>query len=304
MHAAASPRFFHDAAFRLRRTSWLELAGVAFLGFFALILLRLAAPHALRPVLRSLGLVLPLALLAAKDLAHLPDARRRLHAATSWRARIGALLPPELLGMLRLDRLLWQGCLARMRRRAPASAGVAPPDGIALTYLRQGAYGTAVAVVMVSLFIELPIHVLVVNLLVKDPDALFIVHLIGGIAAVYSFAWVLGDRWHVGAGRHVLADGVLHLRVGVRSQGDIPLAAVERMEAITDTPERWRRRHGIHRADTLLVTPFDKPNCVLVIKPDAGATLLHWQVRRPAPRHLLLYLDRPQLLAAQLARVS
>jgi len=300
MHAAASPRFFHDAAFRLRRTSWLELAGYAFLGFFALTLLRLATPHALGPVLRKLGLVLPLALLVAKDLAHLPDARRRLHAAASWRARIAALLPPELLGMLRLDRLLWQGCLARLRRRVPAAAAAAP-DGIALTYLRQGAYGTAIAVVMVSLFIELPIHVLIVNLLVKDPHALFVIHLIGGIAAVYSFAWVLGDRWHVGAGRHVLADGVLHLRVGVRSQGDIPLAAVERMEAITDTPERWRRRHGIHRADTILVTPFDKPNCVLVIKPDTGAILLHWQVRRPVPRYLLLYLDRPQLLATRLA---
>ena len=63
---------------------------------------------------------------------------------------------------------------------------------------------------------------------------------------------------------------------------------------------RWRRRHGIHPADTVLVTPFDQPNCVLVMRPDHGLGILHWQVRRAVPRYLLLYLDRPALLAAQL----
>jgi hypothetical protein len=295
MHAPASFRFFHDTAFRLRRTSWLELAGYAMLGLFGLSLLRMAMPQEMGPALKKLGLVLALALLAAKDLSHLPDARLRLRVATSWRARIAALLPPELLGMLRLDRLLRQGFLHTLRRRAPAPAR---PDGIALTYLRQGAYGTAIAVAMVSLFIEMPVHHLIMHVVVDDPDKRLLLHLAGAVAALSSFAWVLGDRWHVGAGQHVLADGVLHLQVGVRSQGSIPLDAVERFEAITETPERWRRRHGIQRADTMTVTPFDKPNCVLVMKPDADLTLLHWQVRRPVPRYLLLYLDRPALLAS------
>jgi len=39
-----------------------------------------------------------------------------------------------------------------------------------------------------------------------------------------------------------------------------------------------------------------------VLKPDAGITLLHWQVRRAAPRHVLLYLDRPELLAGSVKR--
>lgn len=297
MHAAPSFRFFHDSAFRLRRTAWLELAAYALLGMLGLVLLRLAMPQESGPALRKLGLALPLVLLAAKDLAHLPDARLRLSAATTWRARIAALLPPELLGMLRLDRLFRQGFLNTLRRRVPAPAG---PEDTAFTYLRKGAYGTAIAVVMVSLFMELPIHHLIMHLLIDDPEQRVVLHLIGAIAALSSFAWVLGDRWHVGAGRHVLADGVLHLRVGVRSQGSIPLADVERFDRLADTPERWRRRHGIERADTISVTPFDKPNCVLVMKPDTRATLLHWQVQRSVPRYLLLYVDRPELLAAQL----
>jgi hypothetical protein len=166
-----------------------------------------------------------------------------------------------------------------------------------LTYLQRGAYGTAIGVVMVALFLELPINVLIINLLIDDADTRFVVHVVSAIAALYSFVWVLADRWYVGEGSHVLASDALHLRVGVRSGGSIPLSAIERCEPINETPERWRRRLGIHSADTLLVTPFDKPNCVLVLKADAEVTLLHWQVRRKAPRHVLLYLDRPELLA-------
>lgn len=110
-----------------------------------------------------------------------------------------------------------------------------------------------------------------------------------------------------GLGGHVVIDAMTtssskHARRRLPSR--IPLHAIERVETVTEAPERWRRRHGIHRADTLLVTPFDKPNCVLVLTPDAGVTLRHWQVRRNAPRYVPLYLDRPELLAAQVGRTA
>lgn len=283
----------HTAAYRLRRTSWLQLAGCAYLGFLLLMFVRLAAPAELGPLLRQLGLVLPLALLAAKDLAHWPDALARLRVANGCRSRIGALLPPELLGMLRINRLMRDGFLQWVRRRAPAPR----PDGLALTYLQRGAYGTAIGVVMVALFLELPINILMIHLMFDDAQARLAIHLVCGVGALASFVWVLGDRWHVADGAHVLTDEALQLRVGVRTQGSIPLAAIERVEAVSEQPGPWRQRHGIHHADTMLVTPFDKPNCVLVLKPDAGVSLLHWQVRRPAPRYVLMYLDRPELLA-------
>jgi hypothetical protein len=296
MSAALS---FSTVPARLRRTPWRHLAGYAYLALFALLLVRWMAPDAMGPALRKLGLALPLVLLAAKDLSHAPDALRRLRAATGWRDRITALLPPELLGMFRLDRLMWLGFVQWARGRAPASPA-REPDGIALTYLQRGAYGTAVAVAMVALFLELPIDFLILNLAIDEPQTRLFVHIIGGIGAFYSFVWVLADRWHVGAGSHVLTGDMLHLQVGVRSQGSIPLSMIERCDLVAEAPERWRRRHGIHQADTLLVTPFDKPNCVLVLAPDAEVTILHWQVSRRAPRYVLLYLDRPELLASRL----
>jgi hypothetical protein len=290
----------NGAATQLRRTPWRHIVGYAYLGLFLMLLVRWMAPGDMGPMLRQLGLALPLLLLASKDLAHAPDALRRYRVAADWRSRITAFLPPELLGMLRLDRLMWLGFFAWLRQRgSTARPGATRLEGIELGYLQRGAYGTAIGIVMVSLFLELPSNVLIVNLMIDDDSTRMLVHLVAGVLALYSFAWVLGDRWHVGQGCHVLTHDTLHLRVGVRSQASIPLAAIERIERLEEAPERWRRRNKLHCADTLVVTPIDKPNCVLVLTPDADVTVLHWQVRRKAPRYVLLYLDRPELLASR-----
>lgn len=290
-------RSFNNAVAELRRTSWLELAAYAFLAFFIILLARLIAPAVMDPTLRKLGMALPLIFLVAKDLAHTPEALNRLSSAKGWKSHVVALLPQELVGMFRLDRLMWAGFAHWLRRTAMQRR----PEGVALTYLQRGAYGTAVGIAMVSLFVELPINVLIVNLMFKDPDTRLFIHIVAGVGALYSFAWILADRWYVGEGTHVLVDDTLHLRVGVRTQASIPLSVIERCDTVSQDPIQWRRRHGIHRADTLLVTPFDKPNCVLLLKPDSAVTFLHWQVQRTAPRYVLLYLDRPELLASRVA---
>ena len=287
----------------LRATSWRDLAGWGLAALFIVSIAKALAPDAARAFLRSLGLALPLSLLAAKDIAHAPDAWRRLrsaHAARApWHARLAALLPPELVGMLRLDRLSWVGCFRRMRRQSVACA---LPDGVALTYLERGAYGTATAVIFVSLVFELPVHVLLLNLFVEDPGKLALLHALGALAVLYTLAWVLGDRWHIGAGRHVMTHEALHLRVGARVEGVLPLAAVARLERVDAPLPIWRRRHGVASRDTLLVTPFDKPNCVLVLVDEARVDILHWQATKRLPCYVFLYLDRPELLAARLRR--
>lgn len=285
----------------LRTTSWRDLAGWGLAAIFLVSIAKALAPDAAKPFLRNAGLASPLLLLMAKDIAHAPDAWQRLrsaHAAQApWHARVTALLPPELVGMLRLDRLLWIGCFRRLRRQ---TAACALPEGVALTYLERGAYGTATAVVFVSLLLELPVHVLLLNLFVEDAGTLALLHVLGAVAVLYTLAWVLGDRWHIGAGRHVMTDDALHLRVGARVDGVLPLAAIARLEAVDAPLPAWRRRHGVARRDMLLVTPFDQPNCVLVLEEDARVDILHWQAKRRLPRYVFLYLDRPELLAKPL----
>ena len=288
----------------LRATTWRELAGLAIGALLLASIAKRLAPETVKPLLHHAGLALPLLLLMAKDIAHAPQAWQRLrsaHAARApWHAHVMALLPPELPGLFKLDRLLWLGCLRRVQGQTPP---VTLPEGVALTYLERGAYNTARAVVFVALLLELPTHALLLHLFIKDPDALLVIHVLGAIAVLYTLAWVLGDRWHIGEGHHVMTADSLHLRVGVRVEGTLPLAAIARVEPVDLLLPTWRHRHGVRRRDTLVVTPFDKPNCVLVLQQNAQVDILLHQVTTRLPQNVFLYLDRPALLAAHVDRM-
>jgi hypothetical protein len=288
----------------LRATTWRELAGLAISALLLASIARKLAPETVKPLLHHAGLALPLLLLMAKDIAHAPQAWQRLrstHAARApWHAHLTALLPPELPGLIKLDRLLWLGCLRRVQGQP---LPVTLPEGVALTYLERGAYNTARAVVFVALLLELPTHALLLHLFIKDPDALLVIHVLGAIAVFYTLAWVIGDRWHIGAGHHVMTAEALHLRVGVRVEGTLPLATIARVEPVDLLLPTWRHRHGVARRDTLVVTPFDKPNCVLVLHKHAQVDILLHQVTTRLPQYVFLYLDRPALLAAHVHRM-
>jgi len=288
----------------LRAMTWRELAGLAIGALLLASIAKKLAPEAVKPLVHHAGLALPLLLLMAKDIVHTPQAWQRLrsaHAARApWHAHLTALLPPELPGLFKLDRLLWLGCLHRVQGQP---LPVTLPEGVALTYLERGAYNTARAVVFVALLLELPTHALLLHLFIKDPDALLVIHVLGAIAVFYTLAWVLGDRWHIGTGHHVMTPEALHLHVGVRVKGTLPLAAIARVEPVDLLLPTWRHRHGVARKDTLVVTPFDKPNCVLVLHEDAQVDILLHQVTTRLPQYVFLYLDRPALLAAHVDRM-
>jgi len=288
----------------LRATTWREIAGVAIGALLLTSIIKALAPDSAKPLLHHAALALPLLLLMAKDIAHAPQAWQRLrsaHAARApWHAHLTALLPPELSGLCKLDRLLWLGCLRRVQGNP---LPVTLPEGVALTYLERGAYNTARAVVFVALLLELPTHALLLHLVIKDPDALLVIHVLGALAVLYTIVWVLGDRWHIGAGHHVMTAEALHLHVGVRVEGTLPLAAIARVEPVDLLLPTWRHRHGVARSETLVVTPFDKPNCVLVLHQDVQVDILLHQVTTRLPQYVFLYLDRPALLAAHVDRM-
>jgi len=91
--------------------------------------------------------------------------------------------------------------------------------------------------------------------------------------------------------------------VGVRVEGTLPLAAIARVEPVDLLLPTWRHRHGVARRDTLVVKPFDKPNCVLVLHQHAQVDILLHQVTTRLPQYVFLYLDRPALLAAHVDRM-
>jgi hypothetical protein len=285
---------------RLRRTPWLDVIRTAWLLLLGGIFIKAVLPASLANGLRPLLLLAPLLVLVAKDLSHLPDALQRSRLVVrmrAWRQLPAAWLPPELVGLFRLDRELRRGFVHWLRRHPQPAA----PAGRSFAYLGQGSYRTAVAIVLVSTFIELPLHAAVLPLFVHDAGMLHVMHLAMLAAVLSTLAWLFGDRWLVGAGQHVLTEEGLQLRVGARTHGLVPLAAIARCERIAEPTPLWLRRNGIEPCGAVRATPLDKPNLVLILEKDSRVCLTHMGVERTGLACIFVYVDRPHDLIAALS---
>jgi hypothetical protein len=285
---------------RLRRTPWTTVIRNAWLTLLTLAVVLPVLPRGLAHALKPLLFLIPLAMFAAKDLVHLPDAvarTRTLLAAGRWRGLPAAWLPPELVGLIRVDGALRRGFLQWLLHKPQPAASIA---GEAFGYLEQGAYRTGVAIALFCVFVEIPLDAAVVPLLINDAGAARVLHVLMFVSCLSSLVWVLGDRWLVGAGRHVLDDEGLHLRIGARTAGCIPRAAIAACERLTEPAQAWCRRHGIAPIDTLVASPLDKPNTVLILNDDRPVRLTHWGVPREGLACIFLYVDRPDALGAAL----
>jgi hypothetical protein len=241
-------------------------------------------------------------LFIAKDLVHAPEALARLRlvraARQGLRHQLAALLPPGLAGWLRLEREMWRGCWAWIRRR-PNS--VIRPPGTRLHFLEHGSYGTAVGIVLVAIFGELPVSHLFASLMVGDPALELKVHLLLGVASIYSLAWVAGDRWHVLSSFHVIGEDELDLKIGARASVRISLGHIVSASRVNESRAEWCRRHGVNSRDTCVISPIDRPNVVIALSPDAQIPMSLFGQDRAAPPYIFLYVDRPELLLARLA---
>lgn len=289
----------------LQDTNWWQMLGYAYLVFIFGRLAVIAMPAILKPFLDKPLLMLPLLLIVAKDLAGIPDFRQRMrHVArkgTPWSERIGAAFPPEFLALYRLDRAMRQAFLAWVRRQPHAPR----PAGTVLTYTERGAYTTVLAIAVFCACIELPLDAAIASLFIDNPRVRAIVHVCSLLSAASILMYVTADGWLVrGAKGHVLTADALDLSIGARASGVIPLAAIERMDTVKEKPEQWRRRHGVAKRDMVTVSPFDTPNVVLRLRSDRPVTITTWQLEKPAPTYVFLYLDRPELLGAALRRAQ
>jgi hypothetical protein len=299
---AALPSTVRRYRDHLQTMPWLSLAGYGVLIIFYGALLSFFLPHGWqKPFMRYL-LIAPLVLLAAKDLAGFPLALKRWRAATargeSWHLRLRVTLPPELLSYMRLERTMWRGLFGWMARRPQP----ARPAGMPLSYLERGSYGTVICCLLVGLFVEMPIDVLIASVIAKNPQQAHILHLLFGALAFYSLVWILGDRWHVlGRRHHVLTSTSLELDIGARGFGSIPRDAIAGCERINESRQDWCKRHAVALHATRKLTPFDAPNLVLLLKPGTDVHLTLMQMARGGDGPVFLYLDRPELLCAELA---
>lgn len=291
-------RRYRDA---LQTMPWLSLAGYGLLILLYGAIFSLLLPAAWQRSFTRCVMIAPIFLLAAKDLACFPLSVRRLKTAkaqgATWRRCVAALTPPEFPAFLRLERAMWRGFLSWLLRRPQPVR----PAGTALGYLERGAYGTVICCALLVLCVELPLDVFIASVLAKTRSQAHLLHLGFGVVAAYSFVWVLGDRWHVMTRRHhVLTATTLELDIGARGSGSIARSAIASCERLSESRANWCKRHGVAVHATRKLTPFDAPNAVLrlIAGCDVRLTLLQQACGGDGP--IFLYLDRPELLSAEL----
>ena len=238
-------------------------------------------------------------LLALRWLAWLPEgAQRASRVQGSPAARLAVLIvPAEAIGMARLAVLTAGGCLAWIARRPlpPRPAGVPVEDR------KKGSYDGFFLINLVSFVPEIPI-----SFLVLSSVALPLIHVAVHAAEFLVVVLVLGDRRLVRAGGHVLGDTHLHLRAGARAAATLPLEAIAGLHPLDKKTSyaAWCRAHGAHLRDTGVVSIFDGPNLVVSMQPGLSLSWTRFQVERPLPRHLFLYVDNPAGLIAAIERAK
>jgi hypothetical protein len=205
------------------------------------------------------------------------------------------LIPAELIGLLRLLAITAEGCLAWITRRPPPPR----PEGHRLEDRRKGFYDGFFAMNVISFVVSIPVMLLFLPPIKSHPEVHIAMHMLEALLLMV----ILGDRWLVHAGGHVLTPTHLHLRAGARAAARIPLAAIETIELLDKKTSlaAWRRAHGARHADTGTMSVMDSPNVVITLQPGLQTTWSRFQVDRPLPRHLFLYLDNPAALAPAVA---
>ncbi|HEY0060761.1 MAG TPA: hypothetical protein VGC21_01495 [Telluria sp.] len=209
-------------------------------------------------------------------------------------ARAMAFMPRLLLAWPRMDAANLRSCLDYFLRRAQAPA----PAGQAISFLKHSSYSTAVAIVLICIFVELPLDTMIAGLLTKDAGSQYTVRLVLGAAALYTFCWIWGDRHAMASSYMVIDLQNLHIRLANRFEASIPLSAIVHCERLEQGMQDWCARNEVAREDTLRATPADFPNAVLRLDPAAALMLTSWRLRRQAPACLFVYVDFPATLAA------
>lgn len=293
----------HGAVHRLRNASWLDLLKCAYFIFIASFLIGFVVPDEVRrEFVKPATFALVMMLIAGKDLVHAPEAFARLKSARAARQglhqQLGALLPPGLSGWFRLEREMWRGCGAWVRRQPNT---VVRPAGIKLHFLDRGSYSAAAGIILVGIFGELPVSHIFASLMEADPSLEWKVHMMLVLGSIYSLVWVAGDRWHVSSCYHVIGEEELDLKIGARAEARIPLDQIISASRVNESRAEWCRRNCVDMRDTAVISPIDRPNVVLAIAPGAQIPMSLLGLERNAPPYVFLYVDRPELLLARLA---
>lgn len=172
------------------------------------------------------------------------------------------------------------------------------PDGF--TFCRGPEYLALRYILWFSILVEIPFMLFLANIV--PALAAHRVPIEGGLALVTVYALVAfrADNHAIKNTAHRIASDGLHLAMGMRVEGLIPIENIHSIERISGGT--WRGLSRQWRTSGLSVakiSALDKPNVVLRVSP--GTAELHWMHGATScPEVIGLYLDNAEQFVAEL----
>lgn len=210
----------------------------------------------------------------------------------TWRSRgsvpraLWSYLPAEIRG--------WLTCLGRVLKaslKRPLDRSPPVRSDQWLGYLRRSGYGSLMPLLLFSSAMDIPLAHLLLHGSHLDDRTKLTLHI--GLVALHVLAFLvlLGDRRLIDAdgGSHRLMPDELQLTIGARARGRLRWSDVEGVDILTNAPGKVSFPKAIRA-----VTPMDKPNLRLRVRPNAAGELTLLGEDMPWPSELYLYVDEPQ----------
>lgn len=209
---------------------------------------------------------------------------RRLHQL------FHVVVPAELVGVLKLLILTLAAGVLWLLRRPPPSRH----PGLLLEDRRKGFYNTFFAMNVVGAITEIPLSILILPGLVPAEGVRAAVHC---LEVLLNLA-ILGDRWLVDAGGHIISESHLLLRAGLRAKAEVPISDILEIDVVPKSMSlaAWSRSRGLDPFDAGVISVLDGPNVALRLVAEPYKNWTRLQCDRLRPGCLFLYVDDPAAL--------
>lgn len=191
---------------------------------------------------------------------------------------------------------LSMGCLYWLLRKPARSMAM---SGTPVHYMKKSQYATVLAILLVSIFADMPISAMVVGAIEHDPERRHILHLFFAILTVATLIFILGDRWYLQGDCHVIDERIFRLSIGKRIAADVPVCRIAAIERMSCSKTDWCKQTGQRAEDAIQISPVniaDKPNICMTISEGTPIPMRINMFECDLPKYVLLYVDDPHAL--------
>jgi len=222
--------------------------------------------------------------------------RRNTGNAAGQREAALSILLRKTSAAIRFGVALSLGCLYWLLRKPSRRPAV---SGTPIHYMKNSQYGTALAIILIAIFADMPVSAMLVGAIEHDPERRHIIHVLIAILTAATLILILGDRWYLQGDCHLIDDRMLYLRIGKRIAADLPVCRIAAIERVSGSKAEWCKQTGQQVRDVVQISPaniVDKPNICLTVSEGPPIRMLNNLFECALPKYVLLYVDEPQAL--------